>query len=60
MVFMRRSQDSILKIIVLFCIISGGILVALIFTQNIYTDEFYYYLPAARLMSRGMQLYKDL
>ena len=54
-----RSQDSIFKIIILFCIISGGILVALIFTQNVYTDELNYYLPAARLMSRGMRLYKD-
>ncbi|MCK4256582.1 hypothetical protein KAX35_06820, partial [candidate division WOR-3 bacterium] len=56
---MKQKQDGILRIIILFCIISGSILVVLIFTQNIYTDEFYYYLPAARLMSRGMQLYKD-
>ena len=59
MVFMKQKQDGILRIIILFCIISGGILIALIFTQNIYTDEFYYYLPAARQISRGMQLYKD-
>ena len=59
MVFMGRSQDSIFKIIILFCIISGGILVTLIFTQNVYTDELSTYIPAASLIAIGKKLYKD-
>ncbi|MCK4330213.1 hypothetical protein KAX02_10250 [candidate division WOR-3 bacterium] len=56
---MKQSRDSISKFIILYCIISGSILIALVFIQNVFTDELSYYFPAARLISRGMQLYKD-
>ncbi|OYD15687.1 hypothetical protein CH333_05185 [candidate division WOR-3 bacterium JGI_Cruoil_03_44_89] len=56
---MIEDRDNISKILILFCVISGGILVSIVFTQNVFTDELSYYLPAAREIAKGRQLYGD-
>lgn len=47
------------KNIILFSIISAGILLFIVFTLYLFTDEISYYLPAAREIVNGRALYKD-
>lgn len=54
-----KSQNSISKILIAFCVISGSVLLVITFSGNLFTDELGYYIPAAREMARGRGLYKD-